>query len=50
MTDPDRGRLVSRDPADARDVPAGPPVAPPRTSLEALAKGRLGSPLHQVFC
>ena len=25
----ERGRLFSRDPADARDVPAGPPVAPP---------------------
>ena len=33
MTDPDRGHLFSRDPANARDVPAGPPVAPP--SLES---------------
>eukprot|EP00966_Prymnesium_polylepis_P077589 1797538-Prymnesium_polylepis.1 len=33
--DPTRGRLFSRDPANARDVPAGPPVAPPRSTLRA---------------
>ena len=30
LLDRTRGALVSRDPADARDVPAGPPVAPQR--------------------
>ena len=35
MTDPDRGHLFSRDPANARDVPAGPPVAPPSGTCTA---------------
>ena len=37
MTDPDRGHLFSRDPANARDVPAGPLVAPQRVCSDFSA-------------
>ena len=38
-----RGRLFSRDPADARDVPAGPLVAPPRRQRKRPMRQRMRS-------